>query len=138
MRPLGRDQGPRFPRPRPAESLREEPKLDELHAKREAKRLAEIAEATDNGRRLASVEQLHPEPPVSIDAVAKETAERWLSDVYLRLDQAESLLSMLGSFMGEETLGGSVVGSIGNDLGELREKLPSVREALKGLEGGDV
>ena len=105
---------------------------------------AEILEAADDGRLvdLAMFRALqgpsaaidHDNPP--IDRVARERAEDEIAELHGRVSEAESILSYLAGFLGEGNLGIAAVNSAGIKLGEVREQLPVMRQAVRDLECG--
>ncbi|HEY6731931.1 MAG TPA: hypothetical protein VI039_13025 [Solirubrobacterales bacterium] len=103
---------------------------------------AEILEAADDGRLVdlamyralqgSALEIDHDNPP--IDEVACERAEEEIAELHGRVSEAESILRWLAGFLGEGNLGIAAVNSAGIKLGEVREQLPVMRQAVRNLE----
>jgi hypothetical protein len=123
-------------------SVRDEPTIEELI---EARERAEVLEAADDGRLvdLAMYRALRgpareidhdddENPP--IDAVARERAEDEVAELHGRISEAESVLNWLAGFVGEEGPGSAAVNSAGIKLGEVREQLPVIRQAVRDME----
>jgi len=101
----------------------------------------EILEAADDGRLVdlamyralqGSAREIdHDNPP--IDAVALEKAEDEIAELHGRISEAESSLSWLAGFIGDGP-GIAAVNSSGIKLGEVREQLPVLRQAVRDME----
>jgi hypothetical protein len=69
-----------------------------------------------------------------IDCQARERAEGWLSELSEHIGKAELLLATLGGFC-DEGLGQAIVGAMGLSVGEVREQIPALRQAVRDMEG---
>ena len=104
----------------------------------------EILEAADDGRLVdlamyralqgPALEIDHDAPP--IDDVARERAEDEIAELHGRISEAESILNWLGGFVGDRSVGSAAINSAGIKLGEVREQLPVMRQAVRDLECG--
>lgn len=96
----------------------------------------DIVERVDNGRRLAPIECAppldHDNPP--IDTVARERAEGWISDFAQKLAEAEAALATISGFIGDGSAGTVPVGRAGIKIGEAREEIPALRQAVRAME----
>lgn len=98
--------------------------------------LVEALERTDAGNRLAFPALFdHSEPEEAGemsrgDGLGGDGPERLISAFAQQIDVAETILGILGARVEEHSLAAAVVGRSGIKLGELREQLPALREAL--------
>ena len=98
----------------------------------------EILEAADNGcvvdLAMHRAEIAHDEP--ATDAVARERGLGRIDRLGEKIAEAELELATIGGFIGERSLGSAAVNSIAIKLGEAREQLPVLRQAVRDMEQG--
>ena len=98
----------------------------------------EILEAADGGRLVDLAmhrAEFGRDAGPSIDASARERAMRWVDELHEKVAEGELALATIGGFVGEHSLGGAAVNSVAIKLGEAREQLPVLRQAVRDMEG---
>jgi hypothetical protein len=103
--------------------------------------LAQLAEQIDKGApALEKTEKRRRQTLVdddpAIDLEARERALTWITELHEKIAGAELLLATLGGFMGQRSLGAAAVNSTAIKLGEAREQLPVLRQAVRDMEQG--
>jgi hypothetical protein len=89
---------------------------------------------------LAEYRALHgPAPEIEhdsepIDDIALERAEEEIGKLHPKIAEAEGVLSWLAGFLNERSSGMAAVNSSGIKLGEVREQLPVLRQAVRDRE----
>jgi hypothetical protein len=106
----------------------------------------EILEAADDGRLVdlamyrallnPALEKNKQRYEQDVDAVARERALRWVDELHEKVAEAELVLATLGGFVDEHSLGSAAVNSTAIKLGEAREHLPVLRQAVRDMEQG--